>query len=685
MTMSFPRQSARTRRFTLGAPRGFQVAPDGSYVTFLRSKGGADAVTCLWRFDLATGEETLLADPRSLNVDESNLPAEERARRERAREGAGGVVGYATDRAVSTAVFALAGLLFSADLKTGVIKPVEAVTPVFDPRLDPKGRRVAYVADRALHVIEVASGQDTVVARPESDQVSYGLAEFIAAEEMGRMRGYWWSPAGTALLVARVDETPVNRWHIADAANPDRAPREIAYPAAGTPNAIVSLVIAAVDGSSKVAVAWDRGMYPYLVTAYWDERGPLIVVQTRDQRTLRILKVDPLNGETQIVQADHDPTWLEVVPGVPARTAAGSLVWTKDESDTRRLTVAGEFVTPVGLQVRSVLGVQGESVLFTASEEPTETHVWSYGPGGLTRLTTEPGVYGAVRSGDVTVIAGANLAQAKSSAWIHGTSQTIANLAEVPVITPTVHFLSAGEREIRTAVLLPSDWDGNGLLPVLMDPYGGPHAQRVVSVQRSYCESQWLADQGFAVVIADGRGTPGRGTVFERAVAGDFVTPVLEDQITALEAAAAQFPLDLSKVAIRGWSFGGWLAALAVLRRPDVFHAAVAGAPVTDWQLYDTHYTERYLGDPGEEPEAYAANSLLADAHKLDRPLMLIHGLADDNVVAAHTLRLSSALLAAGRSHTVLPLSGVTHMTPQEVVAENLLHLQVSFLKDALG
>jgi len=138
-------------------------------------------------------------------------------------------------------------------------------------------------------------------------------------------------------------------------------------------------------------------------------------------------------------------------------------------------------------------------------------------------------------------------------------------------------------------------------------------------------------------------------------------------------------------VAIRGWSFGGFLAALAVLRRPDVFHAAVAGAPVTDWRLYDTHYTERYLGHPDEEPEAYTANSLIEDAPKLERPLMIIHGLADDNVVAAHTLRLSSALLAAGRPHTVLPLSGVTHMTPQEVVAENLLHLQVSFLKDALA
>ncbi|MEZ5227628.1 MAG: S9 family peptidase [Acidimicrobiales bacterium] len=186
---------------------------------------------------------------------------------------------------------------------------------------------------------------------------------------------------------------------------------------------------------------------------------------------------------------------------------------------------------------------------------------------------------------------------------------------------------------------------------------------------------------GYAVLVTDGRGTPGRGPVFERAVAGDLAAPVLDDQIDALDAAADRFGvLDLERVGIRGWSFGGYLAALAALRRPDRIHAAVAGAPVTDWRLYDTHYTERYLGTPAEHPEHYRRCDLMADAHLLDRPLLLIHGLADDNVVAAHSLQLSTALLAAGRPHQVLPLSGVTHMTPQEVVAENLLRLQLDFL-----
>ncbi len=203
-----------------------------------------------------------------------------------------------------------------------------------------------------------------------------------------------------------------------------------------------------------------------------------------------------------------------------------------------------------------------------------------------------------------------------------------------------------------------------------------------------WLEPQWLADQGFAVIVADGRGTPGRGRRWARAVHGDLAGPVLDDQVAALLAMGEQHShLDLRRVAIRGWSFGGYLAALAVLRRPGIFHAAVAGAPVTDWRMYDTHYTERYLGaDPvGRDRPAYERSSPLQDAARLARPLLLIHGVADDNVLAAHTLQLSQRLTESGRIHAVLPLTGITHMTPQEAVAENLLTIQVEFLRQALG
>jgi dipeptidyl-peptidase-4 len=336
--------------------------------------------------------------------------------------------------------------------------------------------------------------------------------------------------------------------------------------------------------------------------------------------------------------------------------------------------------------VRAVIDVDEQGALFTASAgEPTEIHVYR----GDDRLSSEPGVHSAASGGPVVVLTSASLRWHGRAIRVlrHGEEiAQIASYADTPPVSPRVALLRAGEREIRTAVLLPTGHvRGSGRLPVLLDPYGGPHAQRVLAARHAFLEPQWWADQGFAVVVADGRGTPGRGPAWERAIAFDLATSALDDQIAALHASAEEYDdIDLSRVAIRGWSFGGYLAALAVLRRPDVFHAAVAGAPVTDWRLYDTHYTERYLGHPDAHPEAYRRSSLIEDAPGLRRPLLLIHGLADDNVVAAHTLRLSSALLAAGRPHSVLPLSGVTHMTSQETVAENLLLLQLDFLRSAL-
>ena len=791
MTESFPRQQARTRRFSLGVPRSFVVAPDGSRVAFLRSKGADDPVTCLWQLHVATGQEELVADPAALDPAGEDLSPQEKARRERAREQAGGIVGFATDRALSVAAFALAGRVYVAGLgpsggqgdagvreaaggQTGP-RPVGALAPAFDPRPDPTGTRVAYVHQGALHVTRIdgeargtgeasgmagASGdaaggadaagadaagradtaggnaagradaagesirdgdaswaggagvEDLVVASPAgAPGLSYGAAEFIAAEEMGRMRGYWWAPDGASLLVARVDETRVQRWHIADPANPARSPAAVAYPAAGTPNADVSLLLAGLDGR-RAEVDIDWAAFPYLVTVAWEAGGdPLIVVQSRDQRVMRLLTADPSTGATAVLREDTDPRWLDIVPGVPARTGDGRIVWAADSDGARRLLVgtpeelargASAAVTPPTLQVREILSVDGGAVLFTASaDDPTEIGLWLYrregpGQGGLAEISPPGGVHAGTRAAGTTVLTSRTMSQPGPAVRVltdsPGGAATeaaqIAVLAEPPSVPPPhPDRFAAGTREIRSALLLPS-WHepGSARLPVLLDPYGGPHAQRVLAAQGAFLTSQWLAEQGFAVLVADGRGTPGRGPEWDRAVWHDLAGPVLEDQVEALQAAAARHPdLDTSRVAIRGWSFGGYLSALAVLRRPDVFHAAVAGAPVIDWRLYDTHYTERYLGLPDEQPQVYGQSSLLADAPRLTRPLLFIHGLADDNVVVAHTLRMSSALLAAGRPHSVLPLSGVTHMTPQEEVAENLLLLQVGFLREALG
>jgi dipeptidyl-peptidase-4 len=262
---------------------------------------------------------------------------------------------------------------------------------------------------------------------------------------------------------------------------------------------------------------------------------------------------------------------------------------------------------------------------------------------------------------------------------------TLASFAESPVLTAFPTFISVGKRELRCAVFTPRGEEPQGELPVLVDPYGGPHFARVVKAQRAHRDSQWWADQGFAVLVADGRGTPNRGTEWERSIYLDVAAQVLEDQVDALQGAAEALGfMDLSKVAIRGWSFGGYLTCLAMFRRPDVFHAGIAGAASADWGLYDTHYTERYAGLPNEHPDVYTANSATPDAANLEGPLLLIHGMTDDNVHVGNTLAVSKALLEAGKPHVVLPLSGVTHRPIDEVSAENLLLLELEFLRDAL-
>jgi dipeptidyl-peptidase-4 len=698
---SYPALQARTGRFTLGRPRGFTVSADGRRVVFLRSRASTDKATCLWVYDVRAATERLVADATALlreaDTAADDLPRSERLRRERTRELAGGIVGYSTDAATTTAAFALAGRVYAADLVGGSgVRRLAVTEPAFDPRLDPTGRRIAYVHAGTLRVVELTGGTDRQLVA--EDGVSFGLAEFVAAEEMGRQRGFWWAPDGGSLLAARVDERMVRRWHIADPARPDRQPVVVAYPCAGTANADVSLCVVELDGTRR-EVAWDRAGFPYLVAVRWPPRHrPLLLVASRDQRTMRVLEVEPAADETASTQPtikrlreDTDEHWLEVVPGVPDRFGDGRLVHTVDDQDTRRLLVGDALVSPAGLQVHGAIAVTDEAVVFSGSTDPIERHVWIWraATGQCTPLTSKSGIHGAAAAADVLVVTSTTLSddEARTDVLRDGRpAGHIRNLGERAPFMPNVSISARGERQLRTALVLPSRHvAGSARLPVLMDPYGGPHAQRVVASRFGYLTSQWLADQGFAVVVVDGRGTPGRGPAWERSIAGDLATPVLQDQVDALHALAAHHAdLDLTRVAIRGWSFGGYLAALAVLRRPDVFHAAVAGAPVTDWSLYDTYYTERYLGTDPNAP-GYRASSLIADAPDLRRPLLLIHGLADDNVVAAHTLRLSAALVAAGRYHEVLPLPGVTHLAGNAEIAANLLRLEVAFLRRSLG
>ena len=689
MSDTFPRQYARTQRLTLGEPRTITVSPDGRRVVFCRAASGTNPLTSLWVFDVESSRECCVADARQLVDRTAGLDSDfERARRERAREGAAGIVTYSCNDDVTKATFSMAGRLFVVDLADSTVvdvTPDDVESALYDPRLSPCGRRIAYVVGNDVHV-RLEDGSTCVVARGGGD-VSWGRAEFVAAEEMGRHRGHWWSPDGDRLVVARVDESPVETSWIADPSSPQRPPRAVRYPRAGTNNATVSASIVDLQGHHTPIVMEEDG-YEYLTSVVWSHAGLLVGMQTRDQRVLTWLDVDPSTGRATVRSCERDERWVELVAGTPVVTASGVLVTCGERNGVRALLADGVALSPSHLQVRAVLHANDSHVMVSAHDvsAPETLHTYRISLDGSTceQLTSGDGVHSS-NVGGTTVVTRSTSLTTRRATFTVSNGSTIDNHAEVPLVTPNVSLHRLGERRIPTAIVLPTNHDGRRL-PVLFDPYGGPHAQRVVSSSLAYCASQWFADQGFVVVIADGAGTPGLGTAWERDVAGDLAGPVLRDQLTVLDELPNVCDVaDCTSVAIRGWSFGGYLAALAVLRAPDRFHAAIAGAPVTDWRLYDTHYTERYLGHPDAAPDAYDSTNLVRDAAHLRRPLLLIHGLADDNVLSAHTLQLSSALLAHGKPHETLLLSGVSHMTPQEVVAENLLVHQVDFLRRSLN
>jgi dipeptidyl-peptidase-4 len=680
-----------TQSGTAGQPRSFVISADGRRCCYLRATDGDDPRLALWLLDDAGGPR-LLVDPGDLG-DETRVADAERARRERTRERAAGITSFTATPGLDVIVFAHDGRLHVVTTADGARRTLRTDGPVVDPRPSPTGRHIAWVTDGALLIADVDSGSTRVIAADDDPDVTWGLAEFIAAEEMGRLRGWWWSPDGSAIAACRVDTSLVERWWLHEPIRPAVAPRSLAYPAAGGTNATVELSV--VDlGGRHTPVTWDTDRWPYVAVVRWDDGTPLtLAVQSRDQRELQVLVAPDDGGSTQPARLVTGDPWVELVPGMPRWTPDRRLVTVEDDpdTDTRRVAVDGVARSPARLHVDAVLAATDDAVVVSGSrDDPTTTGLWRVRRDGgpAEPLTPGGGVDTGVVSGATMVVTTQRADVAEVRTTLRRDGEPDVDVPHVPIglpLSPRPQFAELGDRGLHAALLLPSRHT-DGPLPVLLDPYGGPHARRVRRMHRAHLTGQWFAEAGFAVLVIDGRGTPGRGLTWEHAMHGDLATSALQDQHDGLLAAAERWPqLDLRRVAIRGWSFGGYLAALAVLRRPDAFHAAIAGAPVTEWRLYDTHYTERYLGDPGTQPEAYDRSSLLTDAARLRRPLLLLHGMADDNVVVAHTLRLSQALLAAGRPHTVLPLSTTTHVARDPGQQASLLEIQLSFIRDALS
>jgi len=444
MTVSYPRLAARTLRFTLGIPRNLTIAPDGSAVRFIRTPDGVTRSGQLWQFDVASGTETLLVDPAELlGGHGEELSAQERARRERSRESAGGLVSYDVDELGKFACFVLSGRLFVLDLQTGQTQELAVADSVIDPRFAPTGDQIAYAtADGEVRLVSLA-GVDRVLAAPETATQVWGRAEFIAAEEMDRFAGFWWAPDGKSLLAQRYDDAEVPTWFIADPANPATPANPQRYPAAGTTNSDVTLWHLDLAGD-RTEIRWDRSSFEYLARVKWSaEADPIIQVLSRDQKQSQVLRVDPASGQTEVVRELADEAWVEL--SAAPQMFDGQLITLEDVAGWRQVCVDGRPLSGPQQQVRSIVAVDSAGVLVTASTEPTEVQLVRYGfDGSVEQLTSGRAVHSAVAGHGCLVVNRNELASTDTTITVVTAekSQEIRSLAEPAPFTPASERIS---------------------------------------------------------------------------------------------------------------------------------------------------------------------------------------------------------------------------------------------------
>ncbi|WNG47433.1 prolyl oligopeptidase family serine peptidase [Archangium minus] len=685
------RQLTETRFFNLGRPMAVRITPDEGTVLFLRSPPTSGA-NSLFSFDAATGQTREVLTPESVIAGaEETLSPEEKARRERMRVTGRGFTSYSLSSDGQKVLLSLSGKLYVVERSSGKVTQLRTGEGVIDPRFSLDGKQIAYVRDNDVFRVELATNKEHRVTRGGTPERTHGLAEFVAMEEMGRFTGYWWSPDAKQIAYAEADTSGVEKLNLVDPAHPERGAQPFAYPRPGKPNAKVRLFVAPVAGGAAKEIRWDAEKYPYLATVRWPKKGPLtLLVQNRAQTEEVLLAADPRTGQTRTLLVEKDDAWIQLDQSFPEWLEDGSgFLWSTErngapEVELRRAdgSLARSLVKP-GAGFRTLVRYQPKDdvLYFLGGPNPTEQYLWRIKGGGEPERVTSGGPAlerAAVVSdpGGLLVVTSEGPTSMRR-VYVHRADGTrlgeLPSVAREPPYQPRFELRQVGPERFWTSLIRPRNFKPGVKLPVIVEIYGAAYPLVHQSMAMNL-PAQWIADHGFLVVKLDGRGTSLRDRAWERKIKFDFAG-VLDDQIAALRALAAEVPeMDLTRVGIEGWSHGGYMSALAVLSRPDVFKAAFAGAPVTDWRDYDSHLSERYLGLPEEHPEAYEKNSLLTFA-KADKPigkLLLVHGTADDNVFFSHTLKLSDALFRAGKRHEVLPLSGLTHMLADPDVHERV-------------
>ena len=668
-------------------PRALKISPDGSLITLLKPRVDDKERLDLWAIDSRTGAERMLVDSRKTGSG-ADLSEAEKMQRERDRSVAGstGIVSYDWSPDGKSILVPVDGDLYLAGLEGNVTRLTHTSDGELNGVVSPKGGFVSFVRGGNLFVQPVG-GQERQLTQGASDTVSWGLAEFVAQEEMDRRTGYWWSPDDRMIAVARVDESPVGIVTRTAIGGEGTRVYQQRYPAAGSPNALVELHVMRPDGSGQVKVDLGKDADIYLARVNWSKDGRTLYVQrqSRDQKTLDLLAVDPQTGKARTVLTEKAKSWINLSNNFHS-LGDGSFIWWSEKSGHGHLYhVQGQrwtALTSGEWEVRDLVGVDEDRGIayFTGNREtPLEQQLYAAplnGRGPVRQLTSNGWWNDAVMDGAATrlVVARSNsdrprqlyLADmdGKRLRWLSENAVTgdhpYAPYVASHVATRFGTVKAADGSTLYTRIMTPPLEPGKRY-PVFMIHYGGPGAGRVVTNQWSSPVYQYLVDRGWIVFAIDNRGTPDRGKAFEDHLYRAMGTVEVEDQLKGVEWLKSQPYVDPARIATYGWSYGGYLSLKLLEKAPGVFSAAVAGAPVTRWELYDTHYTERYLGMPQDKPSAYPASGAVDEAVKIKDPLLVIHGMSDDNVVFDNATALIARMQSAAVPFEMMVYPGQTH------------------------
>lgn len=689
--------------------RSVRFSPDGSLISFLRAKEEDRTVQDLWAMDVETGRSYVLVDARQLAPEERALTEAEIQFRERARITASGVVSYQWDEAGEAVLVPLDGDVFYVDVASGEARRLtETEEFETDAKVSPRGGYVSFIRDQNLWIHDLATGEERALTTEGGGAISWGMAEFVAQEEMSRYTGYWWSPDDSRIAVARVDETPVmivDRFGItADAVSVSQQ----RYPRAGTPNALVTLHV--IDLASGEVTDMDLGAETdiYLARVNWSQSGGTLWVQrqNRAQTQWDLLALNPVTGEENSARriTERADSWINLTHELRPLSDGGLLYLSEQsgfrhirhvsaDGDMREIT-SGEWV------IDSLDGVDEETgqVWFSGwMESPLERHLYavSLEGGDPVRITSGEGRWSVtVGSGGSGFIGTySDIATPPNTALYSIEGERIAWVEENPLneshpyapylaahVTPEYGTLTAadGVTDLYWQMYRPDHCTASTPCPAIVQVYGGPHVQTVTQGWQSL-RDQILVQSGYVLFKVDNRGTWNRGHAFEAELHRRMGILEVEDQLAGLDWLQARDLVDGERVGLWGWSYGGYMTLMTTLQAPGRFAAGIAGAPVTDWALYDTHYTERYMSTPQDNADGYEAGSAFAHLDGYETPLLIIHGMADDNVTFDHSTRLFAELQQRGELFEMMTYPGERHGIRPPPLQIHLLKTQMAF------